>query len=132
MKARKLTRETILDLGTAVRHFPAFKVGDTIRVSQIVKEGDKERLQMFEGDVIAMHKNGIASTFTIRKIGANSIGVEKIIPYHSPLVSTIELVRSGKARRAKLYYVRERCGKFARIKEKIMTKEQKVAAASLA
>lgn len=125
MKARYLTRETILDLGTTKRDFPAFKVGDTIKISQIIMEGDKERIQFFEGDVIAQHNNGISSTFTVRKMGANGVGVEKIFPYYSPIISAISLSKTGRVRRAKLYYLRERLGKFARIKEMVLTKEQK-------
>ena len=127
MKAQTLTKETILDLGTEDRGFPQFRVGDTIEVSQIVKEGNKERIQKFIGDVIADHTNGISSTFTVRKIGANSIGVERIFPYYSPIIADIKLIKYGKVRRAKLYYVRNLVGKAARIKEKIMTKEQKLA-----
>lgn len=127
MKAQTLTKETILDLGTEDRGFPQFRVGDTIEVSQIVKEGSKERIQKFIGDVIADHTNGVSSTFTVRKIGANSIGVERIFPYYSPIIADIKLIRYGKVRRAKLYYVRDLVGKAARIKEKIMTKEQKLA-----
>ena len=125
MKASKLTRETINELGQHERNFPEFSVGDTIAVSLKVKEGGKERIQVFEGDVIAMHKNGASSTFTVRKIGANSVSVEKIFPYYSPLVDSIKFVRSGKIRRAKLYYIRERIGKAARVEEKVLTKEQK-------
>jgi len=127
MKARGLTRETILDLGTEIKKHPAFKVGDTIIVDLTIKEGDKERVQPFEGDVIAKHGNGVSSTFTVRRISANGIGVEKIIPLYSPTISQIKLVKSGKARRAKLYYLRDRVGKAAQIKEKILTKEEKIA-----
>ena len=125
MKARVLTKETIKDVGVTDRGFPNFKVGDTIEIAQIVKEGEKERIQKFVGDVIAYHRNGIATTFMIRRIGANSIGVERIFPYYSPIISEIRLVKVGKVRRAKLFYVRDRVGKSARIKEKILTKEQK-------
>jgi len=126
MKAKKYTRETIHDLGTYERSFPSFRIGDTIAVSQRIKEGDKERLQVFEGDVIAMHKNGGASTFTVRKIGANAIAVERIFPFYSPKIESIRFIRRGKVRRAKLYYMRERIGKAARVQEKVLTKEQKV------
>jgi large subunit ribosomal protein L19 len=128
MKARVLTKETIIDVGTESRNFPDFKVGDTIEVSQIVKEGEKERIQKFAGDVIAYQKNGIATTFMVRRIGANSIGVERIFPYYSPIISDIRLVKRGKVRRSKLFYIRERVGKSARIKEKILTREQKAQA----
>ncbi len=130
MKARTLTKETILNVGTE-KNIPVFKVGDTIEISQTLKEGDKERVQTFEGDVIGTHCNGVATTVTVRRIGANGIGVERIFPLFSPTVSGIRLVRSGKARRAKLYYLRDRVGKAARIQEKVLTKEQKDAAAAL-
>lgn len=123
MKAQKLTRETIANLGTYDRSFPQFNIGDTIAVSQRIKEGDKERIQVFEGDVIAMHKEGASSTFTVRKIGANSIAVERVFPYYSPKIDSIKFVRHGKVRRAKLYYIRERIGKAARVKEKVVTKQ---------
>lgn len=125
MKANKLTKETIGQLGQYDRNFPKFEVGDTIAVSRRIKEGNKERLQVFEGDVIAMKNNGAASTFTIRKIGANAVAVELILPYYSPLVDSIAFVRSGRRRRAKLYYMRDRIGKAARVKEKVMTREQR-------
>jgi len=125
MKARGLTKETILHIGMTERNFPAFKVGDTIEVSQTVKDGDKERTQLFTGDVIAMHNNGIASTVTVRRIGANGIGVEKIFPYYTPSVTAMRVVKYGVARRAKLFYLRDRVGNAARIEERVMTKAQK-------
>lgn len=124
MKANKRTKETILDEAVTNRGFPKFGVGDTIQIAQIVKEGNKERLQMFLGDVIADHKKGISSTFTVRRIGANNIGVEKIFPYHSPMIDNIKVIKRGNIKRAKLYYLRDRVGKAARIKEKIQTKKQ--------
>lgn len=125
MKSSKLTKETINELGIYERNFPPFDVGDSIAVSLRVKEGDKERIQVFEGDVIAIRKNGASSTFTVRKIGANSIAVERVLPYYSPLIESIKFIRSGKRRRAKLYYMRDRIGKAARVQEKVLTKEQK-------
>jgi len=125
MKAKNYTKETIKELGISERDFPAFKVGDTIAVAQRIKEGDKERTQIFEGDVIAMHKNGASTTFTVRKIGANSISVERIFPLYSPKIESVRFIRHGKVRRAKLYYMRERIGKAARVQEKVMTKEEK-------
>lgn len=125
MKAKKLTKETILHLYKNDRNFEKFEIGDTIKVAQRIKEGDKERIQMFEGDVIAIRNNGISSTFTVRKIGANSVAVERIFPWYSPLIDSITFVRKGKICRAKLYYMRERIGKAARVKEKVLTKEQK-------
>jgi len=125
MKAKKYTKETILNIGLKNKNYDNFSVGDTIKVSQRIKEGDKERLQVFEGDVIAKHGNGISSTFTLRKIGAHSVAVERIFPLYSPIIESISFVRKGKVRRAKLYYIRERIGKAARVQEKILTREQK-------
>ena len=124
MKAKWYTKETISDINIQDRNFPQFRVGDTIAVSQRIKEGNKERLQVFQGDVIAMHKNGISTTFTVRKIGAHSISVERIFPYYSPLVQSIKIISRGSVRRAKLYYVRGRVGKAARLKEKVITKNK--------
>lgn len=125
MKAQELTKETILSYGVEKRNFPAFRVGDTIEVAQIVKDGEKERVQLFQGDVIDIHRNGIASTFTIRKIAANNVGVERILPYHSHFISEIKVIRKGKVRRANLGYLRERVGRAARVEERVLTKEQK-------
>lgn len=125
MRAKKYTKETILNMGMEDRKFAKFNVGDAVTVAQRIKEGDKERIQIFEGDVIAMHNNGISSTFTVRKIGANAVAVERIFPYYSPLIENVKFLRRGKVRRAKLYYMRERIGKAARVKEKLLTKEQK-------
>lgn len=123
MKAQTLTRETIRDLGVVSKEFPAFEIGDHIAVSQWITEGNKKRLQIFEGDVIAMHKNGASSTFTVRKIGANSVAVERIYPFYSPIIDAIKVVRKGDVRRAKLYYLRDRIGKAAQVKEKVLSKE---------
>ncbi|MDR3647319.1 MAG: 50S ribosomal protein L19 [Candidatus Babeliales bacterium] len=125
MKSRKITKETVSELGIYKRDFPKFSIGDTIAISQRIKEGDKERLQVFQGDVIAMNNNGASSTFTVRKIAANTIAVERIFPYYSPIIASIEAVKKGKVRRAKLYYLRKRVGKSAKIQELILTKEQK-------
>lgn len=125
MKARKLTKETILNIDTTRQRFAPFKVGDTVDISVLVKEGDKERTQSFVGDVISFHKNGIASTFTVRKIASNGVGVERIFPYYSPILSELKILKRGMVRRARLFYVRDRVGKAARIQEKILTKEQK-------
>jgi large subunit ribosomal protein L19 len=126
MKANKLTKETILQMGVMDRKFPDFRPGDAVRVAQRVKEGDKERTQYFEGDVIAIHNNGVSSTFTVRRIGANGISVERIFPFHSPNVEEIEFLRQGDTRRAKLYYMRERIGKSARVKERVLTHDEKM------
>ena len=125
MKAQKLTRETIRGLGVVERDFPLVEIGDTIAVSLRIKEGGKERLQVFEGDVIAMHKKGVSSTFTVRRIGANGIAVERILPFNSPLISKIKFVSKGKVRRAKLFYMRDRIGKAARVKKQIMTRAER-------
>ena len=97
---------------------PAFGAGDTVVVKVKVKEGDKERLQAFEGVVIAKKNRGLHSSFTVRKI-SNGEGVERVFQTHSPIVDSIEVKRRGDVRRAKLYYLRERSGKSARIKEKL-------------
>ena len=123
MKAQILTRETIRDLGVVKTEFPIFEIGDHIAVSQWITEGNKKRLQVFEGDVIAMHKKGASSTFTVRKIGANSVAVERIYPFYSPVIDSIKVVRKGDVRRAKLYYLRDRVGKAAQVKEKVLSKE---------
>ncbi len=124
MKAKQYTKETINNIGIQDRNFPLFRVGDTIAVSQRIKEGNKERLQVFQGNVIAMHKKGASTTFTVRKIGAHGISVERIFPYYSPLVDSIKLITRGAVRRAKLYYIRDRVGRAARIKEKVVTKKK--------
>jgi large subunit ribosomal protein L19 len=96
---------------------PSFRPGDTVKVMVRVREGDKERLQAFEGVCIARRGGGISETFTVRKVSAG-VGVERIFPLHSPNIAAIELVRRGKVRRAKLYYLRRLTGKATRIKEK--------------
>ncbi len=103
------------------KDIPSFRVGDTIRVMTRIKEGDKERLQAFEGVVIARRGSGIRKTFTVRKI-SYGIGVEKIFPLHSPLIDKIELLKEGDVRRAKLYYLRGKKGKAVKVKEKSFVK----------
>ena len=100
---------------------PAFGIGDTVRVQVKVVEGSRERLQAFEGIVIKMQGGGIRETFTVRRI-SYGIGVERTFPYNSPRIGRIEVVRHGVVRRAKLYYLRERTGKAAKIKERIVKK----------
>ena len=97
---------------------PAFNVGDTVKVSVKVVEGTRERLQAFEGVVIAKKNGGIRETFTVRRL-SYGVGVEKVFPLHTPAIEKIEVVRHGKVRRAKLYYLRGRVGKAAKIAEKI-------------
>ncbi len=94
-----------------------FSIGDQVKVHVKVVEGSKERIQVFEGVVTRRRKAGAGSTFTVRKI-SYSVGVERVFPLHSPMISKVEVVRHGKVRRAKLYYLRERSGKAAKIKEK--------------
>jgi len=96
---------------------PTIKPGDTVKVHVKVREGDKERIQVFEGMVIGMHRGGARATFTVRKVSFGQ-GVERIFPLHSPVIDKIEVDRKGAVRRAKLYYLRERKGKAARIGEK--------------
>jgi len=96
---------------------PPFRAGDTLRVNVRVREGDKERLQAFEGVCIARRGSGVSETFTVRKI-SNGVGVERIFPVHSPMIGDITVVRRGRVRRAKLYYLRHLTGKATRIKEK--------------
>jgi large subunit ribosomal protein L19 len=96
---------------------PEFQPGDTIRVNVRVREGEKERLQAFEGVCIARKHGGVSETFTVRKI-SSGVGVERIFPLHSPMIDSIKVVRQGQVRRAKLYYLRALRGKAARIKER--------------
>ncbi len=95
---------------------PKFAIGDTVRVYAKVKEGNRERTQVFEGTVIKRQNGSVRETFTVRK-SSNGIGVEKTWPLHSPIVEKIEVIRRGKARRAKLFYLRDRVGKAAKVKE---------------
>ena len=97
---------------------PVVNVGDTVRVHLRVKEGNRERIQVFEGTVIAKKHGGIEETITVRRI-SYGVGVEKVFPVHSPSIDTIQVVRNGSVRRAKLYYLRGRVGKAAKIKEKL-------------
>ena len=97
---------------------PEINIGDTVRVHVKIKEGDKSRIQAFEGTVIAKKHGGISETFTVRRV-AHGCGVERVFPVHSPNIDKVELIRSGKVRRSKLYYLRDRVGKSAKIKESI-------------
>jgi large subunit ribosomal protein L19 len=96
---------------------PEFSVGDTVKVHVKVREGEKERIQVFEGIVISRRGGGVNASFTVRKI-SDGVGVERIFPLHSPILDKVEVSREGRVRRAKLYYLRERRGKSARIQEK--------------
>ena len=99
------------------KEFPAFKAGDQVTVGYRIKEGNKERVQEFRGDVIAIHGSGDKKRFTVRKMSGN-VGVERIFPMDSPFIESITVNKYGKVRRAKLYYLRERTGKKARIQER--------------
>lgn len=95
---------------------PSLRPGDTVRVHVKIKEGEKFRIQVFEGVVVARKRGGISSTFTVRKVSFG-YGIERIFPLHSPVIEKLEIVKSGKVRRARLYYLRQRRGKAARLKE---------------
>lgn len=97
---------------------PKFEIGDTVRVSVNIREGERERIQMFEGTVIARKGSGVSETFTVRRV-AYGVGVERVFPVHSPNVKDVAVVRHGRVRRAKLYYLRDRVGKAAKVKEQI-------------
>lgn len=99
------------------KEIPSFGIGDTVKVYLKIAEGDKERIQVFEGAVIGRKGGGIRETFTVRKI-SYGVGVERILPLHSPLIDRIEVIKKGDVRRAKLYYIRGKKGKAAKIKEK--------------
>lgn len=117
MDAIKFVNEQLLKKA----EFPEFRPGDNIAVDYKIIEGDKERIQTFRGDVIKIAGEGLNKTFTVRKI-SNGVGVERIFPYASPSISTITLLKKGKVRRAKLYYLRGLVGKKARIKEKTLNR----------
>ena len=106
----------ISDSSMKKEEVPAFEVGDTVKVHVQIKEGDKSRIQVFEGTVIAKKHGGISETFTVRRV-AHGCGIERVFPVHSPVVEKVEIVRAGKVRRAKLYYLRQRVGKAAKVKE---------------
>ncbi|MDE7121429.1 MAG: 50S ribosomal protein L19 [Oscillospiraceae bacterium] len=97
---------------------PVLEIGDTVKVHVKIQEGEKSRIQIFEGTVIAKKHGGISETFTVRRV-AHGCGIERVFPLHSPAVDKVELVRHGKVRRAKLYYLRDRVGKAAKLKEKL-------------
>ncbi|WP_308857125.1 50S ribosomal protein L19 [uncultured Oscillibacter sp.] len=109
---QELNKETLQNEVTRVQ------IGDTVRVHVKVKEGSRERIQVFEGTVIAKKHGGIEETITVRRV-SYGVGVEKVFPVHSPSIDTIEVVRNGDVRRAKLYYLRGRVGKGAKVKEKL-------------
>ena len=108
----------IISEGSIKAEKPQFNVGDTVRVDVRIKDGDRERIQAFEGTVIAKKHGGIEETITVRRI-SYGVGCEKVFPLHAPNVVNVECVRHGKVRRAKLYYLRDRLGKAAKVKEKV-------------
>lgn len=108
----------IIAQGSIKSELPQFNIGDTVRVSVNIKEGERERIQMFEGTVIARKGSGVAETFTVRRV-SYGVGVERVFPMHSPNVRGVQVIRQGKVRRSKLYYLRDRVGKAAKVKEKI-------------
>ena len=108
----------IITQGMVKENQPQFEIGDTVRVSVRIKEGERERIQAFEGTVIARKHGGIAETFTVRRT-SYGVGVERVFPVNSPFVEKVEVVRHGKVRRAKLFYLRSRTGKAAKVKEQI-------------
>ncbi len=113
MKALELISNT-----SAKKEIPSFNIGDTVKVDVNIKEGNRERIQIFEGTVIARKGSGISSTFTVRRI-SYGVGVERVFPLHSPNVKDVKVIRKGKVRRSKLYYLRNRIGKAAKVKEKM-------------
>ena len=123
-RSMNLKEENLMDLIKAFTNeqmkseVPTLNVGDTVRIHNRIKEGSKERIQLFEGTIIAKKGGGISETFTVRRV-TYGVGVEKTFPVHSPNVVKVDVIRSGKVRRAKLYYVRGRMGKAAKVKEKI-------------
>ena len=108
-----------LTAGMLKEDAPQVKIGQTVKVHVKIREGERERIQVFEGTVIARNNSGIAETFTVRRV-SYGVGVERVFPLHSPNVAKVEVVRTGKIRRAKLYYLRNRVGKAAKLKEQIM------------
>lgn len=108
----------IIAEGSMKKELPSFSIGDTVRVGVRIREGKTERIQMFEGTVIAKKGSGVAETFTVRRV-AYGVGVERVFPLHSPNVKDVQVIRYGKVRRSKLYYLRDRVGKAAKVKEQI-------------
>ncbi len=108
----------IINQSSMKKELPVVNIGDVVKVDVLIKEGDKERIQVFEGTVIAKKNGGISETFTVRRL-SYGVGIERVFPIHSPHIANVEVVRSGKVRRAKLYYIRGRVGKAAKVKQKI-------------
>ena len=113
MDALKLITE-----GSVKKELPEFEIGDTVKVDVKIREGERERIQAFEGTVVARKGSGVAETFTVRRV-SYGVGVERVFPIHSPNVANVEIIRKGRVRRAKLYFLRDRVGKAAKVKEQI-------------
>ena len=105
------------------KEIPEFRAGDTVRVNVKIREGDKSRIQAFEGVVIAIRRRGLGSTFTVRKVSFG-YGVERVFPLYSPIIETIQVVKKGRVRRAKLYYLRDRVGKATKVREKVAARRK--------
>ena len=108
----------IVNKSSLKEKLPEFNIGDSVKVDVLIKEGEKERVQVFEGTVIARKNSSVSETFTVRKV-SYGVGVERVFPIHSPKILDVKVVRRGKVRRAKLYYLRDRVGKAAKVKQKI-------------
>jgi large subunit ribosomal protein L19 len=128
MNILRRREERIMDLVKALEQeqlkneYTDLAIGDYVKVHLKIKEGNRERIQIFEGTVIARKGKGLSETFTVRRL-ASGVGVERILPIHSPKIEKIETVRKGRIRRAKLYYLRDRVGKAAKVKEKLVAKK---------
>lgn len=108
----------IISNSSVKESIPSFNIGDTVRVAVNIREGNRERIQNFEGTVIAKKGSGVAETFTVRRL-SYGVGVERVFPIHSPNIKDVKVIRRGKVRRSKLYYLRDRVGKAAKVKEEI-------------
>ena len=108
----------IIEAGSVQKELPEFKIGDTVKVGVRIREGKNERVQMFEGTVIAIKGSGISKTFTVRRV-SYGVGIERVFPFNSSNIESVQVIRHGKVRRAKLYYLRDRVGKAAKVKEDI-------------
>ena len=108
----------LVSQGSLKAEVPQFNIGDTVRVDVNIREGERERIQQFEGTVIARKGSGVSETFTVRRV-SYGVGVERVFPLHSPNVKAVRVVRLGRVRRAKLYYLRDRVGKAAKVKEQL-------------
>ena len=115
---KRMVRLQLIEASSMKAELPQFNIGDTVRVGVRIREGKNERIQMFEGTVIAIKGSGISKTFTVRRL-SYGVGIERVFPMHSANVDSVKVIRKGKVRRAKLYYLRDRVGKAAKVKEDI-------------